>query len=211
MNDPARHLQSVSFDAATGEVCPNCEELQRQLDGAERDVRGWRSRYALLKADKADQAKHHGLFPAAKQAFSHWQIVCEHKRSGFTADRFWLIEPFLEDKERYGLEMVLRAIDGAAFQSWVSERTNGTLKLHNDWDKIFEAATSMEERVNRAPRGWTPAVSAEMEGWKRGVLVNKSWGGLIAPNGWEPPPPETDDRQIGLAVEGTEQDGDQSA
>lgn len=213
MSQPARHLQAVEaeqanlivVDADTGQrMGPLAEHtlpLQDQIDGLEREIRAWRARIASMKRDEAAKALSHTLFPKAKRAFEHWQIVCRHERSGFTSERFWIVEPFLENKKRYGLEIVLRAIDGAAFQSWVSRRSNGSLKVHNDWNKIFASGDAVEERANRAPRGWSLAVSEEMESWAMGELVAEAWGGLRPPNGWEPPAPETEAGQVGLQIE----------
>lgn len=142
------------LDAGSGEVldgCPNCADFDNQLTGLTRDIRGWRHRYGELKRDKAKEACEHPLWEEAGKAFRHWQKVCRHERSGFQSDRFWLVEPYLKERKKYGLEMVMRAIDGAAFDPYITTRKNGTKKKHDDWELIFKHSGKVEEFANRAP------------------------------------------------------------
>lgn len=195
----ARHLEPVTsedehlvvVDQRTGEARPLSffqQPLRDELDGAQQEIARLRVKNANLKRDTEARMHEHKLFSSALKAFEHWKIVCHHPNSDFTPDRFKLVQPFLKNTKRFGLPVVLRAIDGAAFQSWVSEYSNGSLKHHNGWKKIFEGIDSVEEHANRSPKGWNLAVSAEMETWKRGVLVKDDWGGLRPPDGWKPRP-----------------------
>lgn len=149
----APHLRVVDQNGEIHEACPNCQELQNQLDGAEKDIRAWRARYAALRRDKSREAKQHELFPQALRAFEHWQKACNHPRSSFTPDRFWQVLPFLED-EKYGFEIVIRAIDGAAYDPFVTHRKNGSAKRHDDWELVLRNAGKVEEFANRAPANW---------------------------------------------------------
>jgi hypothetical protein len=146
------HIQVV--DTRTGEMLeehPLCKVLEDQIAGLQRDVRGWAARYAELKRDKSQAAKQHPLYPDAEIAFKHWQAACNHKRSQFTADRFWLVQPFL-DNPKYGLKIVMQAIEGAAFDAYEVRRKNGSTKRFDEWERIFANTGSIEDYANRAPR-----------------------------------------------------------
>lgn len=151
MAQPARHLHLA--DPATGEVfdeeCPSCLELRAQLAGMEKDIRAWRSRYAGAVADKQKAAKMNPLWAEAIELFRYWQEACDHKRSKWTVDRFELLEPYIRE---YGPKMCRRAIDGAAYDPFVTRRKNGSRRRHDGIDLIFRSADKFEEMVNRAPR-----------------------------------------------------------
>ena len=138
------------IDGGTGEIVSDdhVQALRDQIAGLERDIRGWRARYADLKRDKTAEARAHKLWPEVVELFQHWQRVCHHPKSAFTADRFWLAMPFVE---RHGVELVRRAIDGAAFDPYVTRRKNGTTKRHDDWGLIFRDQDKFENFANRAP------------------------------------------------------------
>lgn len=150
VGEPARHLHVI--DADTGEVvkdgCPNCAVLEDHIAGLERDIRGWTVRYANLKRDKDAEARDHELWPKAYEVFKYWRERCRHPRCKFTPERFALLLPFLND---HGSEACQRAIDGAAFDPFVTRRKNGSLKRHDGFELVFRDAGKFEEFVNRAP------------------------------------------------------------
>lgn len=138
-------------DGDTGEVipgCPHCQELKDELSGAMRDLRAWRARYAALVRDKEAEAESSQHWPEALKAFEYWRSECKHPRSDWCADRFDLVVPFLK---KDGMPFVLRAIDGASFDPFTTERKNGTKKRHDDWGLIFRDRDHFESFVNRAP------------------------------------------------------------
>jgi hypothetical protein len=190
--------QRVAYDAASGMVCPNCEAAHRDVESLEVELRLKRRKITELEADHVRRAEDHELWGPARELYAHFTIVCDKRRSPWTSDRFWQVEPFLRRKQ-YGFEMCRRAIDGAATQSWVTERTNGTFKRHCDWAKIFESADSIEEYCNRAPRGWSMAYSVEMESFPRlKPTEGGCWFGIRPPAGWQPPATETNDGQVSM-------------
>lgn len=132
-------------------------EMRDQLDGAEKDVRAWRTRYAILKRDKDREAKNSEWWPIAKRVFDYWRDRCRHPRCAFTIERFRLIEPFLTDSQ-YGETLperealCRRAIDGAAYDPFITKRKNGTSKRHDGIELIFRSPEKFEEFCNRAPR-----------------------------------------------------------
>lgn len=179
ISGPARHLRAVDHN---GEIEPETIEFLKAeihrlgavVRGLERDLRGWMVRYRQLEEDKATEAREHPLWPVAEMLFKGWRKRCNHPRSPFTPDRFWLIEQFLTNP-KYGptledrVKLCARAIAGAGFDAFAVRRKNGSVKRMDEWERIFGApnrwqktsssAGSFEEFVNRAPRGWSPTLS----------------------------------------------------
>jgi hypothetical protein len=143
------HLAVV--DTETGEVkddCAGCAELRAQLAGAERDVRSWRSRYAALERDKERDAQNHEVWKPIAELHRYWRTKCNHPRSKFGADEFWMALPIWQE---YGEDMCRRGIDGAAYDPYTTTRRNGSKKRHDGWELIFKNRPKFEEFVNRAP------------------------------------------------------------
>lgn len=190
----------VSYDSSSGEICPNCEVMHRDVESLEVDIRLKNRKIKELESNRERLAQNSEWWPVAQQLFAHWQSVTGRRKSPWSEKRFWEIEPHLRHK-KFGPRLCQRAIDGAAFQSWVSQRSNGTLKWHTDWQKIFESPGTVEEMCNRAPRGWTVAYSVEMCSWPRPLLKPEhagGWFGIRAPKGWKPPGAETATGQTAL-------------
>lgn len=149
MKDLYPHIQVI--DTQSGEVLdehPLIQRLEDQIAGLERDIRGWTMRYADLQRDKEREAESHPDYERVKEIFDFWRHACNHKRSRFSAERFWLILPHYE---KHGYAMCRLAIDGAAFDAWETTRKNGSVKRHDDWALIFKDANKFEEFCNRAP------------------------------------------------------------
>lgn len=155
-----RHLQPVeeqapryiTLDSQTGEKLPEhpeIHELNLQLEGAQAEIRGWRTRYGNLKRDKDREARQDARWPLAKEVFDYWRRRCAHPRAKFDADRFHLIAPFLD---RYGIELCQRAIDGAAYDPFTKRMKNGAVRRYDGLDLIFRNADKFEDFCNRAPR-----------------------------------------------------------
>lgn len=139
------------IDVETGEVpsaCPTCQVLKDQLRGAEREIRAWRTRCAKLEVDATAGVKDDPLWQEAVGLFDYWRRKTKHPRSKFTAERFLLARPYLE---RDGLDFCKRAVDGAAFDPFVTRRRNGTVKRHDSWELVFRDRGRFEEWVNKAP------------------------------------------------------------
>lgn len=177
-----RHLRPVEDEApaplivvntATGQqlgtLDDHAQHFKDQIDGLERDIRGWRTRFANLKRDKDVEAREHELWPEAIKLFALWKKECKHGRSAFTQDRFWLALPFLgpqpeallaaarrlgldEAAEPYGPVICKLAIEGAAYDPYVTTRRNGSKQRHDGWDLIFRGAAKVEEFACRAPK-----------------------------------------------------------
>lgn len=158
MTRPA-HLHLI--DPETGEVteqaCPSCQQLEDKLKGAERDLNTWRARFAELSRDKWAEAQQSKYWPFAVEVFEYWRERCNHPNSAWTLDRYLLIEPFLKQR-KYGKtledrrDLCKRAIDGYAYDCFVTTRRNGTKRRHDGIDLIFRDAAHFEEGCNRAER-----------------------------------------------------------
>lgn len=145
----------VNHDTGEIEVAdPRVKPLQAQIDGAEREIRAWRARYAALAEDKDKKAQNHPLYPRVKEMFKYWRKACRHPRSGFKTAHFEMALPFFEDKKRYGEEMCRRAIAGAAFDPFITQLKNGKQERHDHWELIFKSAKNFERFCNKAPHGW---------------------------------------------------------
>lgn len=153
-----RHLHSV--DVETGQIledCPACEEYRRQLEGAEKEIRAWRARYANLKRDKEAEAKEHDLFPIAKRLFGKHRKATGHTRTAFSADRFWLCAPFIE---KYGEPYIERAIEGIAYDPHRASKPNrrGKIEVYDHWENLFKSPATLQRYHDRAPLDRTVAI-----------------------------------------------------
>lgn len=160
---PNRHLQPapepvdpalVVLNIDTGEQLPlgnYVQQLQDEIAGLTRDVRAEHLRFENLKRDKAVEAREHPLWPRAIEVFKHWKEKCKHPRCEFGPGRFEEIRPFLE---RHDVDTCKLAVEGAAFDPFVTTRKNGSKKRHDGWGLIFRNAEpdKFEEFVNKAPR-----------------------------------------------------------
>jgi hypothetical protein len=124
------------------------EELHRQLSGAEKEIRAWRTRYANLERDVEAEAREDPLWPLALRTFKYWQRAANHPRAEWTAPRFRMIKRLLEQPD--GLERALRAISGCLSDDWRREK-------HLDlWEHIFESQKALEGCIAKCPKDWEP-------------------------------------------------------
>ncbi len=118
--------------------------------GLERDIRGWTIRYRELKRDKEADARNDPLWPVALEHFNYWKQATGRKGCEWTVERFELIRPYLKRKKHR--DYIGRAIDGIAYDHYVSTRRNGTKNHHNGWEVLFRDSGRFEEAVNASPR-----------------------------------------------------------
>lgn len=173
---PDRHLRPVEDEVAlivvnptTGERVGMLADLMQskedEIAGLQRDVRGWTTRHAELKRDKEAEARESPVWPAALRVFDHWRRECKHPRSEFSLDRFEMIRPHMDrlsapkkgrpesvDERIEQAEAICKlAVDGIAFDPYVTTRKNGTQQRHDGWHLIFETVDNFEKRCNAAP------------------------------------------------------------
>lgn len=130
-------------------------QLEDQLAGASRDIAAWRLRYADLKRDKERDAEQHVHHAAIKSLFEFWQAKTSHPRCKFNHQRFEVAEPIFRE---YGDALCRRAIEGAAYDPFITKRRNGSVKRHDGWELIFRDRAKFEEFANRAPLDGTAGV-----------------------------------------------------
>ena len=133
----------VPVDMVTGEVvaheCESCQQLQDQLNVAERTIRGHRAKIRELERDRDAEARANGLWPLAMKLFALWQRLTGHTRSLWTADRFWTCEPFLGNKT-YGIVTCERGVVGIAYDPVTKPRRNGTVEKFDAWETLFKSS-----------------------------------------------------------------------
>ncbi len=142
--------ESHSVDDVTGEIleCASCQEYAVLVKGLEGKIRGFIIQIAELRRDKERDAKESGLWDGALKVFSHWKKATKHEKSKFSLDRFELIAPFLRED---GVELCIRAVDGLAYDPYISNRKNGTKKKHDDLELAFRSRKNFEESTCKAP------------------------------------------------------------
>lgn len=150
-------------DRETGELhaCPDCQRLEDEVAGLQRDVRGWAHRYRELKRDKEREARGSSLWPVALEHFDYWKEKTGRRGCSWNFERFELILPFLKNPKYR--DWIRCAIDGQCFDPFVTVRKNGTQKVHNDWELLFRNAAKFEEAVRKAPLESRPKLSSPAE------------------------------------------------
>lgn len=134
--------------------------LNDQLEGAEREVRAWRARFADLARDKDAEARKHPLYTRAEGLFNEWRILCRHPRAKWSPDRFKVVQPFLKSD---GYDLCLLAIQGAALDPYTKPRANGSIKRFDDFELVFRDRYKFEEFCARAPAEALKAYRAKVE------------------------------------------------
>lgn len=179
MAEPARHLRPVEdqppgllvVNPATGESRPVAEitqPLEDQIEGTERDLRSWRTRYANLLRDKEAEAEESPVWPAAVRVFDYWRERTGHGKSEWTYERFEMIRPHLErsntgkgrakkltpDLIERNEEICKLAVDGLVFDPFTKPGKNGRLVVHDGLHLAFggeDPAGALEKRCKAAP------------------------------------------------------------
>lgn len=174
--EPARHLAPVPaetplivVDPETGErvgmLAEHTQERDDVIAGLQRDVKGWAARYAELKRDKNAEAQESPVWAAALRVFDHWRLCCKHPGAEWTLDRFEMIRPHLERSntgkgkaKKLTPELISRneeicklAVEGIAFDPYVTTGKNGRAITHDGLHLVFGDADLMEKRCKMAP------------------------------------------------------------
>jgi hypothetical protein len=148
------HLRLLDPD--TGEIldgCPNCQVKDDEFNELLRKFRSQSREIAELRRDREAEARSSDYWPDAVECFQAWQDQCKHPKSEWSAERFFLVLPFLK-RRAYGKEMVLRAIAGAAYDAFEYTLRNGRKQRADNWEQIFESVGRFERFCNMAPLDW---------------------------------------------------------
>lgn len=170
---PARHLHAVPdhvIDEHGEVVTPEAlveeiEKLRVDLKMAQRDVRAKNRRIAEIERDKAEERKNYERRGDIERIWTYWNRRLGQDKA-LTADRFDAVRGMLEEEKlvqvegrkraqrvpAYELEDFKRAIDGAWFDPFITQRRNGTEQRHDDLALICRDGKSFESFIARAPR-----------------------------------------------------------
>lgn len=152
MNDPS------------GEICDDCRPLFERLHdrnvGLEVTLR---SQAGIIGRNKRedDDLSSHVFWDRAQRLFKVWQRATGHTKSRWSKARF---RECVETLETYEDEVILRAIEGLAFDPWITRRKNGTEQRHDGWHLLWKESTSIEEYANKAPMEWRGNLIEHAEG-----------------------------------------------
>jgi hypothetical protein len=137
-------------DPETGEItehaCPNCAGKDETITTLGNKISSLKGRITEL-LQEAEEG--HEAFPNFRKCHEYWRERCRHPRTEYDLVDFKLWLPLYQ---KHGLEKCQRAIDGAAYDPYVSTRKNGAPHRHNEWELIHrEGGHKFREFVNKAP------------------------------------------------------------
>jgi hypothetical protein len=147
--DPATGEVSDTAPQTLGQALELIDYLGRQLDGAQTEIRSWRTRYSKLKEDKDAEAREDPLWDRAVALFLEWRIATGKIRSQWTSDRFWLCRRFLDCPD--GFRRCRYAVWGIAAAPNRKMLWSGYYETYQDWELVFRNAATFERYVRR---GW---------------------------------------------------------
>jgi hypothetical protein len=141
-------LRLVDEHGEVHEQCPGCVEWQLTYSELERKYRGALSQIGNLRADKDAEAQAHQLWGKAIAVFTEWRIATGHMKSRWSADRFWLVMPYLRDD---GMAFCRSAVWGIAAHPNRKQVTPGYSETYDDFELVFRNRATAERY---ARRGW---------------------------------------------------------
>lgn len=190
MTAPARrHLQLVDGDTGEvvesrelAALQAALEKAQADLKNAEKDLRAKRRIITQLQEDKARERLEHPQRDLIRGICKYWHQVCrpedyEGRRRivSDSPDRFDAVAALVEmerivrdegvkGKRRrewvYEREHFAAAINGAAFDPFVTVHKNGKQERHNDLSQICKDVTRFERAIAKCPYEVTPILPA---------------------------------------------------
>lgn len=146
----------------TEQACPHCQEKEDALVALERKYRSAMAEITRMKRDAEAEARQHHLWDEAQAAHEWWRLACWHPGTKFAAEEFYQALPRL--RERNGLQQLLQAIAGAAYDPGSRRMKNGNLEIYDDWELITR---SKKKVLNFGQRVYGGADSPQ---WKRWLI-----------------------------------------
>lgn len=151
---PRRSLRSVPpqqlVNPETGEIteqgCAGCRSRDDEINGLNRDLTTWRSRYAKLQRDKEAEAHEHAFWGVFVALFCEWKIATGHMRSQITPDRFYLALPYLD---RHGFTLCRFAVWGISAHPNRKQITPGYYETYDAFELVFRAQDTFERYARR--------------------------------------------------------------
>lgn len=118
-------------------MCEGCVQRELKINALERQ---------LGQIQKRIDQETAPLMPAIREAFDYWRLVCNHPTAKLTRDRQQKIQARL--REGYKTDFILRAIDGAGREAYVSP----TGRRFDDIELICRTGSKLEAFEARARR-----------------------------------------------------------
>lgn len=164
----------------TGEVVEEFDEPPGDIiSGLERQLRSTYGRLTRLERDEEAHARKNKLWDEAEAVHTWWRLATGHFRTKFTAEDFKHVAPRLKER---GVEGVLKAIAGAAYDPGTATMKNGRTMFYDDWELINRSKAKADNFAQRAPG------SENGHEWKR-WLLDRIESNFRTPYGTQEDPP----------------------
>lgn len=166
MGQPAR-LRVVDEHGELHDLgeCATCREWQRKYQGVLLQL-------AQLRADKEAEAQAHQLWPQALKLFEWWRWRTNRDgRSRWTADRFWIVEPFLRREGYRDCWDALRGLTSSAYHMKLGRYADREGAKYDEFERPFKDQRTFERFREMIPRPdpKTVALFDWYDEWKRGL------------------------------------------
>jgi hypothetical protein len=155
------------------EALTRIDELERQVEMMERDLRGKRLRIGQLEHDRMSRALSDPQRPEAELIHALWLKACGKRRPMDATD----YEQICAAIRKLGFATCIAAVAGAKYDpNWSKPQRNGKRKPYNDLELIFRSFGRVIDFAGRVPDGWRPdatriaALGGVSESWVRGLL-----------------------------------------
>ena len=140
------------------ESCPQCQPLMdavvheletvtHQRDEVTRKLHGMAAQLGRWRADRAREAETDSLWPLGISLFLDWRVATHHISSRWTADRFWMLKPYLEAD---GYATCRYAVWGLAANPMVKRVTKDYQEVYDSWELCFDRGRDKFERYANA-------------------------------------------------------------
>jgi hypothetical protein len=123
-------------------TCETCRGREILLTKLEEDLRVEKIKRGRLEADPEAKARAHKLWSEAECAHTWWRLACYRPDTAFEAAEFAQAKPRL--MERDGLENLLKAIAGAAYDPGTKRMKNGDLMVYDDFELICRSKPKLQ-------------------------------------------------------------------
>jgi hypothetical protein len=174
--EAARHLRAVDqhgeiADLDVAGLQHELEQTKAELELLQQDFLKKLAEIRRLKADKERERKSYVWRETVERIFDYWREACRHPNSKLTGDRFDAVRWALDSG--YTEAQIMLAIDGAAFDPFVTRQRNGRMKRHDDLALLNEGKR-IEAWACKAPRPVErrrePVVARWLDGETWGVV-----------------------------------------
>jgi hypothetical protein len=130
--------------------------LRKDVELAERDLRGKRLQIAKLLADEEAERMEYPRRAGVLHIIAEWAAVCNHPRAQATNDRFDCVRRLMDVQipQPYTRADFSQAIAGAAYDCYEKPYRNGKMRRFDDLTTICKGGKEFDSFRDRAPKGW---------------------------------------------------------